>query len=327
MSDPLLELRDVRTHFPVVRGLLFARHVGTVKAVDGVSLTLRRGEILGLVGESGCGKSTLARAILQLAPVTEGTVFLEGRNLAEIRGDELRRMRPQAQMVFQDPYASLNPRMTVFDALAEPMLTHGMTTRAELASRVAEIMGLVGLAPRFMRKYPHEFSGGQRQRIAIARALALRPKLIIADEPVSALDVSVQAQILNLLAELRSKTGLTMIFISHDLSVVRHIADRIAVMYLGRIVELADADALFHRPCHPYTQALLSAVPLPDPDLEKARHRVLLKGDPPSPMNPPGGCPFHPRCPIAIEACAHAVPRLEESAEGHTVACIRANEQ
>jgi oligopeptide transport system ATP-binding protein len=279
--DCLLELRDVKTHFPVRRGLLFSRTIGTVKAVDGVSLCLRRGEILGLVGESGCGKSTLARTILQLVPVTDGAVILNGRNLRELSRRDLRAVRTNAQMIFQDPYASLNPRMTVFDAIAEPLLVHGRATRAELPARVSELMRRVGLAPRFMRKYPHEFSGGQRQRIAIARALALEPKLIIADEPVSALDVSVQAQILNLLADLRRQSGLTMIFISHDLSVVRHIADRIAVMYLGKIVEIGESEAVFSSPQHPYTRALLTAVPLPDPDRERERMRMLLRGDPP----------------------------------------------
>jgi oligopeptide transport system ATP-binding protein len=324
--DCLLELRDVKTHFPVRRGLLFSRTIGTVKAVDGVSLCLRRGEILGLVGESGCGKSTLARTILQLVPVTDGAVILNGRNLRELSRRDLRAVRTNAQMIFQDPYASLNPRMTVFDAIAEPLLVHGRATRAELPARVSELMRRVGLAPRFMRKYPHEFSGGQRQRIAIARALALEPKLIIADEPVSALDVSVQAQILNLLADLRRQSGLTMIFISHDLSVVRHIADRIAVMYLGKIVEIGESEAVFSSPQHPYTRALLTAVPLPDPDRERERMRMLLRGDPPSPMNPPGGCPFHPRCPYAVDRCAQVVPPLETRPDGRQAACIRLDE-
>jgi oligopeptide transport system ATP-binding protein len=325
MSEPLLELRGVKTHFPVRRGLFFPRHVGTVKAVDGVDLTVRRGEILGLVGESGCGKSTLARTILRLVPVTEGAVILEGRNLCELSARELRALRPKAQLIFQDPYASLNPRMTVFDAIAEPIRVHTRIPSREVAARVSELMRRVGLAPRFVRKYPHEFSGGQRQRIAIARALALEPRLVIADEPVSALDVSVQAQILNLLAELRRDADLTMVFISHDLSVVRHIADRIAVMYLGRIVELGPAEELFQNPRHPYTRALLSAVPLPDPDREQERMRMLLRGDPPSPLNPPSGCPFHPRCPNAVERCVNEMPALESCGETHECACHRKN--
>ncbi len=324
--ENVLELHNVKTHFPVRRGLLFSRRVGTVRAVDGVSLGVRKGEILGLVGESGCGKSTLARTILRLVPITDGAVILNGRNIGDLTEKELRAVRPEAQMIFQDPYASLNPRMTVFDAIAEPLLTHGRASRKDAPARVAEIMRQVGLAPRFMRKYPHEFSGGQRQRIAIARALALDPKLIIADEPVSALDVSVQAQILNLLAELRARADLTLIFISHDLSVVRHISDRIAVMYLGRIVEIGDAEEVFIHPVHPYTRALLSAIPLPDPDSERRRLRTILGGDPPSPLNPPSGCAFHPRCPHAVDVCREVVPRLELAADGHEAACHRRDE-
>ena len=324
MQDtPLLQLSDVKTHFPVREGLVFARHVGDVRAVDGVSLTVNRGEVLGLVGESGCGKSTLARTILRLVPLTAGAVVLNGRNMGSLSKSELRAIRPEAQMIFQDPYASLNPRMTVFDAIAEPMRVHKRARRTELAKRVADLMETVGLAPRFMRKYPHEFSGGQRQRIAIARTLALEPELIIADEPVSALDVSVQAQILNLIAELCRTRGLTLIFITHDIAVVRHVARRIAVMYLGRIVEEGAAQAVLDAPLHPYTQALLSAVPVPDPETERTRRRTLLKGDPPSPMNPPGGCPFHPRCPIAGPDCATTVPKLEEKFTAHRAACIK----
>ncbi len=324
MSEFVLEARDLKAHFPVREGLFIERRIGTVKAVDGVSLRLREGDVLGLVGESGCGKSTLARTLLHLIPPTEGTVILNGRNLGGLGREELRRMRPEAQMIFQDPYASLNPRMTVFDTLAEPLLTHHRVTRGGLNQEVATLMEKVGLSPRAVRKYPHEFSGGQRQRIAIARALALRPKLIIADEPVSALDVSVQAQILNLIAALCRDESLTMIFISHDLAVVRHVAKTIAVMYLGRIVEQGPAKEVFDRPMHPYTQALLSAAPLPDPELERQRSRIILRGDPPSPMNPPGGCPFHPRCPIAEARCAQTVPDLRELGPGHTVACIKA---
>ena len=323
---PFLELRDVKTHFPVEHGLVFRKRVGTVRAVDGVSLALRQGEILGLVGESGCGKSTLGRTILQLLPASEGTVVLGGRSLTALRGAELRSARADFQMIFQDPYASLNPRMTVFDTLAEAIRAHHAVPAAELPARVAALMEKVGLAPRYQRKYPHEFSGGQRQRIAIARALAVEPKLIVADEPVSALDVSIQAQIINLLAKLSREMGLTLVFISHDLSVVRHIADRIAVMYLGKIVELGPAAAVFDHPLHPYTQALVSAVPVPDPAREKLRQRVVLAGDPPSPLNPPSGCAFHPRCRFAVEACKATGPALEEISPGRDVACLRARE-
>ena len=282
MSEPILELHDLKTHFPVHSGFVFRRQTGTVKAVDGVSLSLRRGEVLGLVGESGSGKSTLARTILQLVPTTGGTVILEGRNLTASSAAEITAVRRDLQMVFQDPFASLNPRMTVFAALAEPLLVHHICPRSEVTVRVAELMQLVGLAPRFMQKYPHEFSGGQRQRIAIARALALRPRVIIADEPVSALDVSIQAQILNLLAQLVRQMSLSLIFIAHDLSVVKHISDRVAVMYLGKIVELGPAVDVIERPRHPYTRALVSAIPTPDPDVERSRQRIVLPGDPPS---------------------------------------------
>ncbi|HTI98682.1 MAG TPA: oligopeptide/dipeptide ABC transporter ATP-binding protein [Dongiaceae bacterium] len=326
MPDVLLQIENLKTHFPVERGILFRRQVATVKAVDGVSLTLRAGEILGLVGESGCGKSTLGRTILQLIPPTAGAVILAGKNLAELRGRRLREARADFQMIFQDPYASLNPRMTVYDALAEALRAHQRIPGAELPARVAALMNKVGLSPRAMRKYPHEFSGGQRQRIAIARALAVAPKLIIADEPVSALDVSIQAQIINLLAELSRDMGLTLIFISHDLSVVRHISDRIAVMYLGKIVELGPAAEVFDRPLHPYTRALVSAVPIPDPEREQKRQRIILSGDPPSPLNPPAGCPFHPRCAYAVAACAQEVPRLETLGTAREVSCIRARE-
>jgi len=345
-SPPILELRDVKTHFPVHKGFLVRRHVGAVKAVDGVSLALARGEVLGLVGESGCGKSTLARTIMQLVSTTAGAIFLEGKNLtasgvkaqsgsgilplsekaAGRRFHYKNAARRDLQMVFQDPYASLNPRMTVFDAIAEPLLVHKVCAPAEVTARVAEIMTLVGLAPRFMRKYPHEFSGGQRQRIAIARALALKPKVIIADEPVSALDVSIQAQILNLLAQLVRQMGLSLVFIAHDLSVVKHISDRVAVMYLGKIVELGPAADVIERPRHPYTRALVSAIPVPNPDGERARKRIVLPGDPPSPIEPPRGCAFHPRCPSARERCKAAVPPLEKIEPSREVACIRAEE-
>jgi len=325
-ATPALEIRDLKTHFPVERGFLFKHRVGTVRAVDGVSLTLRKGEILGLVGESGCGKSTLGRSILQLVRPTAGTVLLEGECLTALRGRALRRARAGFQMVFQDPYASLNPRITVFDALAEALQAHRRIPRGELAPRVGALIKKVGLSPRALRRYPHEFSGGQRQRIAIARALAVEPKLIVADEPVSALDVSIQAQIINLLASLSREMGLTLIFISHDLSVVKHISERIAVMYLGKIVELGLAQRVFDAPLHPYTRALLSAIPIPDPRRESARQRILLPGDPPSPIHPPPGCPFHPRCVHAQEHCRTTVPHLEAFESGREVSCLRARE-
>ena len=296
MSDASLQIDNLKTPFPVEKGILFRKVTGTVKAVDGVSLRLAKGEVLGLVGESGCGKSTLGRTVLQLIKPTDGTVTLGNQTLTDLDGKELRTARADFQMIFQDPYASLNPRMTVYSMLAEAIQAHRDVPKAELAGAVGALMEKVGLAARFMRKYPHEFSGGQRQRIAIARALAVEPKLIIADEPVSALDVSIQAQILNLLSDLTREMELTMIFLSHDLSVVKHISDRIAVMYLGRIVEIGPATEVFEQPQHPYTKALCSAVPMPDPDSERTRKRILLPGDPPSPLNPPGGCTFHPRC-------------------------------
>ena len=322
-----LELTNVKTHFPVERGIIFKKLVGVVKAVDGVSLTLRQGEILGLVGESGCGKSTLGRTILQLIPASEGTVVLAGKNLSALKGRPLRAARSDFQMIFQDPYATLNPRMTVYDTLAEAIKTHRPIADAAMPEAVSHLMQKVGLAPRFIKKYPHEFSGGQRQRIAIARALAVEPKLIVADEPVSALDVSIQAQIINLLHKLSRELGLTLIFISHDLSVVKHISDRIAVMYLGRIVELGEAAEVFERPLHPYTKALVSAVHLPDPEKERARQRIILPGDPPSPMNPPSGCTFHPRCPFALDACKAAAPQFDSLDGGkHSATCIRLKE-
>jgi len=324
MSEPLLELRDVQTHFPVESGFLRRRLVGTVKAVDGVSFQLARGEVLGLVGESGCGKSTLARTILQLVPTTGGTVVFQGRNLTAASTQQVKDMRRGMQMVFQDPFASLNPRMTVGDTLAEPLRVHGVATEDEIPARVARLMERVGLAPRFMRKYPHEFSGGQRQRIAIARALALEPQLVIADEPVSALDVSIQAQILNLLAQLVREMNLSLLFIAHDLSVVKHISDRVAVMYLGRIVELGTAVEVMERPRHPYTRALISAIP--HVHGREGQSRIVLGGDPPSPLNPPAGCAFHPRCPHAQDRCRVAVPPLAATSPGHTAACIRVDE-
>jgi oligopeptide transport system ATP-binding protein len=323
MTEPLLELRDVQTHFPVESGFILRRQTGTVRAVDGVSLTLRRGEVLGLVGESGCGKSTLARTIMQLVPTTGGSVWLGGRNLSAASAAEIQAQRRTMQMVFQDPFASLNPRLTVFQTLAEPLQVHGVCPAAEIPARVASLMERVGLAARHQRKYPHEFSGGQRQRIAIARALALEPQLIIADEPVSALDVSIQAQVLNLLARLVREMNIALLFIAHDLSVVKHLSDRVAVMYLGKIVESGPAVEVIERPRHPYTQALISAIPRVHAD---GRERVVLAGDPPSPLNPPAGCAFHPRCPHAVERCRAGTPVLTAVDPHHHAACVRLGE-
>lgn len=318
VEKELLEVKNLKTHFPIKKGAFFTKTIATVRAVDGVSLSLKQGEVLGLVGESGCGKSTLGRSILKLIEPTEGKISFEGQDISTLSEEELRKLRPQFQMIFQDPYASLDPRMTVYDTLSEPLLTHKIVPKDEVEHEVQRLMKLVGLAPRFVHKYPHEFSGGQRQRIAIARALALRPKLIIADEPVSALDVSIQSQILNLLNDLRKELNLTMIFISHDLGVIKYLCDRVAVMYLGKIVELTTTDELFKNPIHPYTQALLSAIPLPDPALEKKRERIILQGDPPSPLNPPPGCSFAPRCPKKKSAlCETKVPSLIEIKSGH----------
>jgi oligopeptide transport system ATP-binding protein len=320
--DDFLVLESVCQHFDLGRKFLTRESKGVVKAVDDVSLTIREGEILGLVGESGCGKTTLSRTIMQIIRPTSGRIWLEGKELSALSDREIRHERINFQMIFQDPYASLNPRMTVFDALAEAIRTRHPDVRGDpLRKRVIELLRIVGLSPSQMKKYPHQFSGGQRQRVAIARALAPEPKLIIADEPVSALDVSIQSQILNLLKKLRETMGLTMIFISHDLSVVHYIADRIAVMYLGRIIELADAETIIEQPLHIYTRALMSAIPQPDPRLERSRQRVILQGDPPSPLNPPSGCSFWPRSPVPHDERMKSVePELAEIQPGHFAA-------
>ncbi|MCU0504613.1 MAG: ATP-binding cassette domain-containing protein [Chloroflexi bacterium] len=322
----LLEVRDLKVHFPIREGLIFERHVGDIRAVDGISFSMARGETLGLVGESGCGKSTTGRAIIRLYDPTAGNVVFDGVDTTSLDRSGLKAMRRRMQMIFQDPYASLDPRMTAGGIVAEPLDIHGVGAKRDRQDRVRELLATVGLNPDYAERYPHEFSGGQRQRIGVARALALEPDLIIADEPISALDVSIQAQIINLLERLQGRLGLAYLFIAHDLSVVRHISDRIAVMYLGRIVEVAGSKELNTAPLHPYTVALLSAIPIPDPVVESRRRRIILKGDVPSPANPPTGCRFHTRCWLRErlgdpEVCSAEDPGLRELSPGHTVAC------
>lgn len=324
-KEVLVSVRGLKKHFPITAGIIVQRQVGAVKAVDGVSFDIIKGETLGLVGESGCGKSTTGRTLLQLYKPTEGSVVFEGRELTTMQSEDLRKMRRRMQMIFQDPFASLNPRMSVGRIVSEPLRIHKtITSKREQQEYVEHLLEKVGLNPYFVNRYPHEFSGGQRQRIGVARALALEPSFIVADEPISALDVSIQAQVVNLLEELQDELNLTYLFIAHDLSMVRHICDRVAVMYLGKIVELADSDELYENPLHPYTQALLSAVPVPDPLVEERRQRVILTGDVPSPANPPTGCNFNTRCPVRFDLCYEEPdPELIEFSPGHWVACHR----
>jgi oligopeptide transport system ATP-binding protein len=322
MAEPevLLQVKNLVMYFPIKRGV-FQRTVGHVHAVDDISFNVIKGETLGLVGESGCGKSTTGRAILQVYRPTSGSVIFRDLDLCHTKGEDLRGARKYMQMIFQDPYASLNPRMTVEEIVGEPYLVHRMGNRNEVREKVKALLSLVGLNPGYVDRYPHEFSGGQRQRIGVARAVALNPELIVCDEPISALDVSIQAQVVNLLEDLQEKMGLTYIFIAHDLSMVRHISTRVAVMYLGVLVELADRDDLYHNPLHPYTQALLSAVPIPDPNVEEHRQRIILQGDVPSPVNPPSGCRFRTRCPLAAQICSEQRPEFREVTSNHWVAC------
>lgn len=319
-NEILVRVENLKKYFPIRRGV-FQRHVGDIKAVDGISFFVRRGETLGLVGESGCGKSTTGRTILQLYRPTEGHVYFEGQDLTKMKGEQLRRMRRKMQMIFQDPYASLNPRMTIGSIIGEPLEVHNIAKGKERRERVQELLRLVGLNPYFINRYPHEFSGGQRQRIGVARALALNPSFIVCDEPVSSVDVSIQAQIVNLLEDLQAQFGMAYLFIAHDLSMVRHISNRVAVMYLGKIVELTGRDELYSNPLHPYTQALLSAVPIPDPVVEERRRRIILEGDVPSPANPPEGCNFNTRCPVVMNICKEEEPEFKEVSSEHWVAC------
>jgi oligopeptide transport system ATP-binding protein len=322
MADTLLRVKDLQVHFPVMKGVLLKKQIGTVHAVDGVSFSLARGETLGLVGESGCGKSTTGLAVLRMQDVTSGSIEFEGQDITHHDKAQMRPIRQRLQMVYQDPYGSLNPRMKVNDIIGEPLVVHGLAQdRATYDERIMELMRTVGLLPDMADRYPHEFSGGQRQRIGIARALALEPSLIICDEPVSALDVSIQAQVVNVLQELQARLGLAYLFIAHDLSVVRHLSHRVAVMYLGRIVEIADRDALYQAPLHPYTQALMSAVPVADPVVERARQRIVVQGEVPSALNPPSGCRFHTRCPMAMARCKTEDPALKDLGQNRSVAC------
>ena len=322
MTEPLLRVQNLKVHFPVTKGVIFKTRVGKVHAVDGVSFDLARGETLGLVGESGCGKSTTGLAVLRMQAATSGRIEFEGQDITHHDKAQMRPLRQRLQMVYQDPYGSLNPRMKVSDIVGEPLVVHGVTgDRAAYAERIADLMRTVGLLPDMADRYPHEFSGGQRQRIGIARALALEPSLIICDEPVSALDVSIQAQVVNVLQELQERLGLAYLFIAHDLAVVRHLSHRVAVMYLGRIVEIASRDDLYREPLHPYTQALMSAVPVADPVVERQRKRVVVQGEVPSALNPPSGCRFHPRCPHAMDRCRSDDPPLQSLGGGRSVAC------
>jgi oligopeptide transport system ATP-binding protein len=323
-SDVLLNVQNLKMYFPVSAGLIFQRKIADVKAVDGISFSVKKGETLGLVGESGCGKSTTGRAILQLYKPTAGSIRFGDTELTKLGGGDLRRMRRKMQMIFQDPYASLNPRMSVGAIIGEPLQIHGLAKGGRARKeRIQDLMRVVGLNPYYANRYPHEFSGGQRQRIGIARALAVEPDFIVADEPVSALDVSIQAQIINLMEDLQQQFGLTYLFIAHDLSVVRHISDRVGVMYLGKMMELADRNELYENPLHPYTKALLSAVPVPDPAVERQRERIILTGDVPSPLMPPPGCVFHTRCSMVVEECRQVIPEWRDVGGGHMVACHR----
>ena len=320
-NNVLLSVDSLVKYFPITRGIIFQKQVAAVHAVDHVSFNIHKGETLGLVGESGCGKSTTGRTILQLYRPTSGSVIFDDVDLVALQGEELRKMRRKMQMIFQDPYASLNPRMTVGEIVGEPLVVHKVANQKEINERVKNLLELVGLNPAFANRYPHEFSGGQRQRIGVARALSLQPSFIVCDEPISALDVSIQAQVVNLLEDLQSQFNLTYLFVAHDLSMVRHISDRVAVMYLGVIMELASRDEVYHHALHPYTQALLSAVPIPDPVADAKRQRIILQGDVPSPVNPPSGCRFRTRCPIAEAVCAETRPEFREIQPGHSVAC------